>query len=642
MSERTERRHMQKTMQCLFDFEGSDDKSMNDDAMESLQPNLSVNTAHFEVNDEYDSEVDNTQVYDFDSLFSESDGDFEENLNDYFEESNDAAHSSASTQPEFQSSLAEDLLLFFIMFNIPKRAMLYLLTILNKHHVEGVPNTLYFLKKCLKSTNYETMDMSSGKFAYLGIISNIRFILENNLFHPIQSVLHFKINIDGLPLFRSSRINLWPILLKVAGFHRPLPVAVFCGLGKPDLTGFITRLKEELLEIRNKGILFQGHVLTLGKVLFIADTPARCFIQCINGHNSYHGCGWCRQIGTYDGEHHRMVFRVIKGEERSDDMYKQFRESNQLSLSPLADIVPLYSNFLPDYMHIVLLGVVRKLLHFYCTSLKGLRLLCRLSARQIDAVNNRVASFAPHISVEFQRRPRKLSDLEFFKASEFRSFLLYVGPYCFKNVLADPYYEHFLLLHFAIYVFVSESHRSLLDHANVCIERFVAQCPNLYHPSLISYNFHALLHLFEFVKLHGSLDNFSCFPFENYLYLLKRRIRCNNGIFIQSVNHLINIRSLYIHFNEPNLFFSETKPNNCAILEDGKVVFVTKVGLDRLTISGRQLVVSRDLYTYPYPSRILGIGYYQLTRLKLTNVKAMKKAILFPIDNEYLVFPYAC
>ena len=132
-------------------------------------------------------------------------------------------------------------------------------------------------------------------------------------------------------------------------------------------------------------------------------------------------------------------------------------------------------------------------------------MLCRLSLRQMETVNNRISAFVKHIPKEFQRKPRTLHDLEYFKASEFRSFLLYIGPYCFKNVLAESYYENFLLLHFAIYVFVSTSNSSLYEHANACIQRFVIQSSHLYHPSIMSYNFHALLHLFEFVKMYGCL-----------------------------------------------------------------------------------------------------------------------------------------
>lgn len=44
-------------------------------------------------------------------------------------------------------------------------------------------------------------------------------------------VLNF--NIDGLPLFKSSNVQIWPILCSVERFQ-PFVVAVFCGNEKPN------------------------------------------------------------------------------------------------------------------------------------------------------------------------------------------------------------------------------------------------------------------------------------------------------------------------------------------------------------------------------------------------------------------------
>jgi len=41
------------------------------------------------------------------------------------------------------------------------------------------------------------------------------------------------------------------------------------------------------------------------------------------------------------------------------------------------------------------------------------------------------------------------------------------------------------------------------------------------------YNVHSLIHLPKFVKseTHGLLDNFSCFPYENYLQKIKNSLK---------------------------------------------------------------------------------------------------------------------
>jgi hypothetical protein len=51
---------------------------------------------------------------------------------------------------------------------------------------------------------------------------------------------------DGMPLFKSSKIELWPILFKLKNctYTRPLPIAIFCGIGKPDLLPFLEQLAD--------------------------------------------------------------------------------------------------------------------------------------------------------------------------------------------------------------------------------------------------------------------------------------------------------------------------------------------------------------------------------------------------------------
>jgi hypothetical protein len=106
-----------------------------------------------------------------------------------------------------------------------------------------------------------------------------------------------------------------------------------------------------------------------------------------------------------------------------------------------------------------------------------------------------IAPFTPH---EFQRRLRPLHEFPHYKASEFRSLLLYFGPFLLKSYLPKQYFEHFLLLHFGIYIFVSDKLTHLRVHAGRCIDIFVNEFPNLYGVQSQSYNVHVMKHLFYF------------------------------------------------------------------------------------------------------------------------------------------------
>jgi len=54
------------------------------------------------------------------------------------------------------------------------------------------------------------------------------------------------------------------------------------------------------------------------------------------------------------------------------------------------------------------------------------------------------------IPLEFARYPRSLFEINRWKATEFRSFILYTRPVLLKDVLPKRVYEHFLCLNVSI------------------------------------------------------------------------------------------------------------------------------------------------------------------------------------------------
>lgn len=51
---------------------------------------------------------------------------------------------------------------------------------------------------------------------------------------PNRHVLKLQLKIDGLPLFKSSSVQFWPILRLLKGVVRnPVVIALFCGNSKP-------------------------------------------------------------------------------------------------------------------------------------------------------------------------------------------------------------------------------------------------------------------------------------------------------------------------------------------------------------------------------------------------------------------------
>lgn len=104
----------------------------------------------------------------------------------------------------------------------------------------------------------------------------------------------------------------------------------------------------------------------------------------------------------------------------------QQREATILSQIPRFGAV---SNVPIDYMHLVLLGIIKKLILLW---LAGPAKVI-LSASKIDSISIKLIELQISQPSEFARRTRSLKDIKFRKATEFRSFLLYTGTIVLKK-----------------------------------------------------------------------------------------------------------------------------------------------------------------------------------------------------------------
>lgn len=110
------------------------------------------------------------------------------------------------------------------------------------------------------------------------------------------------VGIDGLPLFKSSKVCLWPILGKIANTNiTPFIIGVYCGKNKPlSPEDFMSDFCSEVADLQINGFKFndEENVAISFKIrCFICDTPAKSFITGTKHHNSFHGCHKCCQIG---------------------------------------------------------------------------------------------------------------------------------------------------------------------------------------------------------------------------------------------------------------------------------------------------------------------------------------------------------
>lgn len=293
------------------------------------------------------------------------------------------------------------------------------------------------------------------------------------------------------------------------------------------LEKFLDDFVNELSYLLKEGIKFCNKKYSVEVHSFVCDAPAKAYLKMIKSHSGYSSCDKCTESGRYIQR--KVIMRNILASKQTDESFKlQIDEDHHIGRSPLLKLeIGLVSVFPIDYIHCVCLGVVRKLIHSW---VNGQPLQVKLSSRSINTISERLISLKHSIPIEINRKPRSLSELQRWKATEMRTFLLYTGSVVFRNVVDETIYQHFLLLHCAITILMSKKHISKFtcDFADELLKIFVNHCKNIYGLEFYVYNIHMLSHLSNDVERFGPLDEFSAFIFENYLGQLKQTIKSPN------------------------------------------------------------------------------------------------------------------
>lgn len=122
-----------------------------------------------------------------------------------------------------------------------------------------------------------------------------------------------------------------------------------------------------------------------------------------------------------------------------------------------------------------------------------------------------------------------------------------------RNILDISIYEHFLLFHSAISILLSKHNINNLGLplAQELLETFINHAEKIYGLEFYVYNVHILCHLTSDVQMYGPLDNWSCFPYENYLGTLKNLVKSSRKPPEQVCRRLHEI-FLSNHYHEPN------------------------------------------------------------------------------------------
>uniref|UniRef100_A0A1Y1LR20 Transposase domain-containing protein n=1 Tax=Photinus pyralis TaxID=7054 RepID=A0A1Y1LR20_PHOPY len=579
------------------------------------------------------------------------------------------------------SDFSRQLARWAVTHEIPQVALNDLLKVLRTNFDVSLPcdsRTLLHTPRVIKN---QLRIVDPGHYYHFGLLNCITKLLS--ICKPTllcnYSTIEVCINIDGLPISKSSGSQFYPILCSLV-FNRNVVniVGIYHGYEKPkDANIFLKDFVDEAVILTNDGFQFNNQMYTFKINCFICDAPAKSFVTYIKGHSGYNSCTKCYIHGSH--VNNRVCFPEIKDLRlrTHDDFISKQDEDHHMGTSILQTIPKLnmVRDFPLDYMHLILLGVVKKLLLFWCVGKPP----NKLSSRQINLISDNLISFQHCIPCEFVRKPRSLNEVKRWKATEFRQFLLYTGPVVLKNILSHDLYLNFLSLHVACTILSKADHiNHFRPYAKSNLKYFVESFKILYGAEFMSHNIHNLLHITDDTQIFGILDQFSAFPFENFLHTIKRYIRsshrpleqiicrlreidfCSNSIDLDSSKDDIVLLSehqkgptLSINKAEEKQFrkfifksFTLTclKGNNyCSLLDNDIVCIRNFVQNDHgIFIIGHKFSNVADLYTKPCQSSALGVQVVsQPKNLDMWNVKHLKcKCIALPYkEDKFAVFP---
>uniref|UniRef100_A0A8D8YPD0 Transposase domain-containing protein n=1 Tax=Cacopsylla melanoneura TaxID=428564 RepID=A0A8D8YPD0_9HEMI len=357
-------------------------------------------------------------------------------------ESNLSVESNVTLTTQLQS--------FVKSHNVDCRAVTDLLKILKPYHNE-LPLDYRTLMKTPRQSVIQ--EMHPGQYIHFGFKSAFIALLEKEEGRNLGTV-KLDLNVDGLPLFKSSKDSLWPILISIVSKQPVAVVGGYYGPSKPNVHVYLQKFIDEYNHFNTHGIEFREKTYFPVIDILCCDAPAKCYVLCVKGHTGYSSCIKCKTEGIY--KNNRLCFPDLEVTSplRSDEEYRSNVDDFHNAISPLAQLnqFNFIDNIPFDYMHLVCLGIMKKLILLWHQS----KLPCSLQPRKILEISQNLEIYRKFCPSEFARKPRSLDYFKIWKATEYRQFLLYTGFGALENIVTHEIFQSFLGFLISMRIFTSD------------------------------------------------------------------------------------------------------------------------------------------------------------------------------------------
>lgn len=327
-----------------------------------------------------------------------------------------------------------------------------------------------------------------------------------------------------------------------------------------------------------------------------------------------------------------------------------------------------------DPLHLLDIGIMKRCLLRWTEGTKTYRNHFRKNV--IDKINLHLMRMRREMPTEIHRSIRDLDCLKFWKGTEFRTFLLYIGIVALEEDLTEEEYEHFKLLICAIIFCSSKAYASIIDRSvlvDTLLSEYFEGYIEIYGEHTITSNVHNISHILDDVRRFGNLNTISTYPFENCLQLIKKRLRSMNNPLQQIERRFAEISNIVeskqVQFQEEKNRANELKfpfKNNATkyqsvMFEDfrlstrkfGDKFFLDKynriiklshaVKIDgKIVLHGWEIENKRDFFATPFDSSKINIYVSdgKETHEITCHIEDLKcKLVCLSFKNEYVFQP---
>ncbi|CAD6241492.1 GSCOCG00009289001-RA-CDS [Cotesia congregata] len=485
---------------------------------------------------------------------------------------------------------------YFLTFDIS----LQLKSMLEDEEVQKVLMKNILRKNCNNNSN-DLRSMRDGEIYKQLSMENNPFSTEYNF--------SYTFNTGGCKPSTSRKHSVWPIYIYINDLSPKLNSKhmIMAGLWvnkkEPDMLLFLQPFVNEANKLSEKGIEWKLQQQTITSkfipICASVDSVARCMILNMKEYDGTYGCTFCEHPTECVDNFQKFSMTMIVPKERTDKSIKnqmvqtaEIQEGNDvmgvLGPSPLMnlDYFNIADGMSPDYIDAVLLGVIKEHTEILLSSLGEDYYVG--NPNQLEVLNTRLSSFKHPTCIT--RSPPTLTDRKMWKATEWRSWLLFYSLICFKGILPQKYFDHLAILVEAIHILLSDKiNYDELDMVDSMIIRYAVTYQEYFGKHAMTYNIHLLLHMVKSVLKLGPLSYHNTFIFENENQFLMKLPNNTKNITIQIARRYlfqkalsplkskINISGPFLQFCERNLtgcLKNIFEIDGCILIDKGKEYYL--------------------------------------------------------------------